>query len=58
MKQSTHWAQLEERSRLWGMRILLLIYLLFGRTVLQVFLYPVVIYYWMIYRSGMRVSLI
>jgi len=56
MKQSKHWAQLEERSTLWGMRILLRIYLLFGRTVLQVFLYPVVIYYWLINRSGRRAS--
>ncbi len=56
MKHSKHWAQLEEYSALWGMRILLRIYLLFGRTVLQVFLYPVVIYYWMINRSGRRAS--
>jgi predicted LPLAT superfamily acyltransferase len=51
-----HWAQLEERSTLWGMRILLRIYLLSGRTVLQVFLYPVVIYYWLINRSGRLAS--
>ena len=51
-----HWAELEERSTLWGMRILLHIYLLLGRTALQVFLYPVVVYYWMINRSGRRAS--
>jgi predicted LPLAT superfamily acyltransferase len=56
MRQPTHWAQLEEHSTLWGMRFLLRIYLLFGRTVLQVFLYPVVIYYWLINRSGRRAS--
>ncbi len=56
MKQSPHWAQLEEHSTLWGMRILLRIYLLLGRNVLQVFLYPVVIYYWLINRSGRRAS--
>lgn len=56
MKQPTHWSQLEERSSLLGMRVLLRIYLLFGRTVLQVFLYPVVIYYWLINRSGRRAS--
>ena len=56
MKHSTHWAQLEEHSTVWGMRLLLRIYLLFGRTVLQVFLYPVVIYYWSINRSGRRAS--
>jgi predicted LPLAT superfamily acyltransferase len=32
------------------------IYLLFGRTVLQVFLYPVVIYYWLINRSARQAS--
>ncbi|MDD1613939.1 MAG: hypothetical protein LUP98_04745, partial [Methylococcaceae bacterium] len=56
MKQSKHWAQLEERSTLWGMRFLLRIYLLLGRTVLQVFLYPVVTYYWLINNSGRRAS--
>lgn len=56
MKQSTHWAQLEEFSSVWGMRFLLRIYLLLGRRVLQVFLYPVVIYYWLINRSGRRAS--
>jgi len=56
VKQSKHWAQLEERSTLWGMRFLLRIYLLLGRTVLQVFLYPVVTYYWLINRSGRRAS--
>ena len=56
MKQSKHWAQLEERSTIWGMRFLLRIYLLFGRTVLQVFLYPIVIYYWLTNRSGRRAS--
>ena len=56
MKDSTHWAQLEERSTLWGMRFLLRIYLLLGRRVLQVFLYPVVTYYWMINSCGRRAS--
>jgi predicted LPLAT superfamily acyltransferase len=56
MKQATHWAQLEECSMLWGMRFLLRIYLIFGRKVLQVFLYPVVTYYWLINRSGRRAS--
>jgi predicted LPLAT superfamily acyltransferase len=38
MKKSLHWAQMEEASVIWGMRFLLRIYLLFGRTVLQLFL--------------------
>lgn len=48
MKKSPHWAQMKEWSVIWGMRFLLRIYLLFGRTILQLFLYPVVIYYWLI----------
>ncbi|WP_394751716.1 hypothetical protein [Crenothrix sp.] len=47
MKNSVHWAQLQEHSFVWGMRFLLGVYLVCGRTVLQVFLYPVVIYYWL-----------
>ena len=47
MKSSPHWARIEERSVIWGMRFLLRVYLWFGRTVLQIFLYPVVSYYWL-----------
>jgi predicted LPLAT superfamily acyltransferase len=56
MKKSPHWAKMEESSLIWGMRFLLRIYLLFGRTVLQVFLYPVVIYYWLINRQARHAS--
>ena len=56
MKKSSHWAQVEERGVIWGMRFLLRIYLLFGRTVLQLFLYPVVIYYWLINRQARQAS--
>jgi predicted LPLAT superfamily acyltransferase len=56
MKESPHWAQLEEWSVIWGMRFLLRIYLLFGRTVLQLFLYPVMIYYWLINRQARQAS--
>lgn len=51
-----HWAQIEERGVIWGMRLLLRIYLLFGRTVLQVFLYPVVSYYWLVNRQARQAS--
>lgn len=47
MTATQHWAQMQERGVIWGMRLLLRIYLLCGRTVLQVFLYPVVSYYWL-----------
>ncbi len=43
-----HWAQIEERGIVWGMDFLLKIYLIFGRKLLQFFLYPVVSYYWLI----------
>ncbi|MBL6985441.1 MAG: hypothetical protein ISR72_00090 [Methylobacter sp.] len=38
------------------MRVLLRVYLLFGRTVLQWFLYPVVSYYWLANKSGREAS--
>ena len=47
---------MEERGVIWGMRFLLRIYLLFGRMVLQVFLYPVVSYYWLINRTARQAS--
>ncbi len=56
MKKAPHWAQMKEYGVIWGMRFLLRIYLLFGRTFLQVFLYPVVIYYWLINRQARQAS--
>ena len=52
-----HWAQIEERGIIWGMQALLKVYLLFGRKVLQLFLYPVVSYYWLTNRKGRQASL-
>jgi len=56
MKKTLHWTQMEEGGVIWGMRLLLRIYLLCGRTVLQLFLYPIVIYYWLINRQARRAS--
>lgn len=56
MKTTIHWAQMEERGVIWGMKFLLRVYLLFGRTILQVFLYPVVIYYWLLNQTARRAS--
>ncbi|MEI7995722.1 MAG: hypothetical protein WCH01_12555 [Methylococcaceae bacterium] len=56
MKKSPHWAQIEESGVIWGMRFLLRIYLLFGRRFLQLFLYPVVIYYWLTNRQARQAS--
>ena len=52
-----HWAQMEERGIIWGMQALLKVYLLFGRKVLQFFLYPVVSYYWLINSKSRQASL-
>lgn len=52
----SHWAQLEERGIIWGMQFLLQVYLWFGRQILQIFLYPVVSYYWLINRLGRQAS--
>jgi len=53
----SHWAQMEERGIIWGMQALLKVYLLFGRKVLQLFLYPVVSYYWLTNRKARQASL-
>jgi predicted LPLAT superfamily acyltransferase len=52
-----HWAQMEERGIIWGMQVLLTVYLLFGRKVLQIFLYPVVSYYWLANSKARQASL-
>ncbi len=52
----SHWAQIEERGIVWGMDFLLKIYLIFGRKLLQLFLYPVVSYYWLINSKARRAS--
>jgi len=56
MNKSSHWADMGEWSMIWGMRFLLRVYLLFGRTVLQWFLYPVVSYYWLANKPGREAS--
>jgi len=57
MRNNTpHWAHMQERGIAWGMRLLLRVYLLFGRRVLQVFLYPVVVYYWLVNKTARAAS--
>lgn len=56
MKQALHWAEMQEWSLLWGMRLLFGIYRLCGRRVLQLFLYPVVSYYWLANQAARRAS--
>lgn len=52
----SHWSKIEERGVVWGMDLLLKVYLIFGRKVLQIFLYPVVSYYWLLNRQGRTAS--
>jgi predicted LPLAT superfamily acyltransferase len=56
MKKTLHWTQIEERGMNWAMWLLLRIYLLFGRRFLQLFLYPVVLYYWLTHRPARQAS--
>ncbi len=53
---STHWASMEERGILWGMRFLLGVYLLFGRPFFRLFLYPVVAYYFVVNQRARSAS--
>jgi predicted LPLAT superfamily acyltransferase len=46
-KPSAHWAALEETGVSWGMKTLLLIYRLLGRTAFRLCLHPVVGYYFL-----------
>ncbi|MGR9086637.1 MAG: LpxL/LpxP family acyltransferase [Gammaproteobacteria bacterium] len=56
MKTTRHWSEVGDWSLIWGMRLLLNVYFLCGRSALQCFLYPVVIYYWLVNRSGREAS--
>ncbi|QPK62194.1 lipid A biosynthesis acyltransferase [Methylomonas sp. LL1] len=51
-----HWAALEETSLLWGIRILVTVYRLFGRWVFRLFLRPVVSYYFLAGRVAREAS--
>ncbi|GAB4259638.1 MAG: hypothetical protein Kow0065_09680 [Methylomicrobium sp.] len=52
-----HWAGMQERGIVWGMWLLLKVYLTFGRRILQFFLYPVVSYYWLVNSTARRASI-
>lgn len=52
-----HWSVLEETSLLWGIRILVLVYRLFGRWVFRLFLRPVVSYYFLAGRVAREASM-
>lgn len=44
---SSHWARQSEVKGLWGMRLMLLVWRLLGRTAFTALLYPVVGVYWL-----------
>ncbi len=56
MNQAQHWADMRDWSLLWGMRLLFSIHRLCGPRVLQLFLYPVVSYYWLANRPARQAS--
>ena len=52
----SHWSKIEESGFILGMEFLLKVHLWFGRRILQIFLYPVVSYYWIINKEGRKAS--
>lgn len=52
-----HWAQARQIGPYWGMRLVLLLYRLFGFRLCMLVLYPVVIFYWLINRPARQASL-
>lgn len=51
-----HWSRVGEAGTVAGMRILLLIYSLFGRTVFRIILWPVMAYYYLTHRAARSCS--
>lgn len=51
-----HWAQQKEVRGLWGMRIMLAVWRIFGRRGFSLLLYPVVAVYWLLARDARRAS--
>lgn len=45
--QQLHWSQTEERKGLFGIRLILKLYQLFGRNVAQYIMLPVITYFWL-----------
>ncbi|ATG91600.1 hypothetical protein [Methylomonas koyamae] len=56
MTSQRHWSQMQDWSLDWGMRLLFAVYRRCGRRMLQVFLYPVVSYYWLANAEARRAS--
>jgi predicted LPLAT superfamily acyltransferase len=55
-ESAVHWASVKEVGALWGIRALIAIYRVFGRTLFFVALYPVVTYFYLTNRLARRAS--
>ncbi len=56
MSSNAHWSNTKEVGAAWGIRLLVLIYKLLGRTVLFIAIYPVVTYFFLTNRSARDAS--
>lgn len=54
--KATHWANISESGTLWGMRFMLMVHRIFGRKVFNVFLFPIISYYYLTKPEARRLS--
>ena len=55
-RRDTHWAQQQEVKGLWGMRLMLRVWQLLGRTAFTALLWPVIAVYWLTARPARQAS--
>ncbi|MFV0110989.1 glycosyltransferase family 2 protein [Enterobacter ludwigii] len=55
-RRRQHWAQQDEVKGLWGMRLMLRVWQLFGRRAFTVLLWPVIAVYWLTARPARQAS--
>jgi len=51
-----HWSQIKERGSLWGLRFMLKSYQVIGRRITQLFLYPLIAYFYCINTKAKKAS--
>ncbi|MBS0975226.1 glycosyltransferase family 2 protein [Serratia rubidaea] len=56
LAEPQHWSAARERQGLWGIRLMLKVYKLFGRRAFQLLLYPVIGYFWLTGRAQRQAS--
>lgn len=56
MQKQTHWTQIQENGTVLGIRILLFIYRIFGRSVFSLILLPVMLYYHIVNKTARNAS--